>query len=144
MIYELLEHIKDRIESSTDYKSVILPSLPGVYSLNTAYIIIPDNITMEFAITSEMFSTFTVDIYFVTADCNADDISTMSRAIMKGYKSIGDILNKALPRGERSYSDGDMDANCYNVNVSMKTWMTAGKLPVSAHLSTNWKAILKG
>lgn len=144
MIYELLEHIKDRIESQTSYKAVVLPHLPAVYTLNTAYVIIPDDIGMEFAITSDMFSEFNIDIYFVTSDCNADDVNTMSKLVMKGYSSAKTLLDNVFDRGNRSYSDADMDANCSDISVSMKTWLVGGKIPVSVNLTTKWKAIIKG
>lgn len=144
MIYELLEHLKSRIESNTQFRAMVLPTLPGVYSLNTAYIIIPDNLSMQFGITSNVFSDFSIDIYFVMSDCNADDMSTLSKNVMKAYDSVKVLLEDVLPRGGRSYSDADMDANCHDVNVSAKTWMTGGKIPISVNMSTEWRAILKG
>lgn len=144
MIYDMLEHLKDKIESRTKFKAMVLPTLPGVYSLNTAYIIIPDNMSYEFAISSDVFSDFTIDIYFVVSDCNADDINTMSNNVLKGYQSANTLVQDVIPRGERSYSDGDMDANCSGLQVSMKSWMVGGKIPISVHVSTEWKAILKG
>lgn len=144
MIYELLEHLKNRIETNTQFKAMVLPTLPAVYSLNTAYIVVPDNVSMEFGITSEIFSDFTIDIYFVVSDCNADDMATMSRNVMKAYNSVKVLLEDILPRGGRSYHDTDMDANCHDINVSAKTWMTGGKIPISVNMSTKWKAILKG
>lgn len=144
MIYELLEHLKSRIESNTQFRAVVLPTLPALYTLNTAYIIIPDNVSMQFGITSDIFSDFSIDIYFVVSDCNADDMSTMSRNVMKAYSSVKVLLEDILPRGGRSYSDSDMDANCHDINVSAKTWMTGGKIPISVNMSTKWKAILKG
>lgn len=144
MLYDLLEHLKSRVESQTSFKAAILPALPGFYTLNTAYIIVPSNMTAEFAITEEMFSEFTVDIYFVTSDCNADDVNTLSKNVLKGYESVKSLIDKVIPRGERSYSDKYVDANCKDIAVSMKTWMTGGKIPVSVHISTKWKAIIKG
>lgn len=144
MLYELLEHLRSRIESKTQFRAMVLPSLPGVYSLNTAYIIIPDNLSMQFGITSDIFSDFSVDIYFVVSDCNADDMITMSKNVMKAYNSVKVLIDDVLPRGERSYSDSDMDANCHDINISAKTWMTGGKIPISVNMSTQWRAILKG
>lgn len=144
MIYELLEYLKSKVESETKFKAVVLPALPGFYTLNTAYIIVPDSLSYEFAISSGTFSNFNIDIYFVVSDCNADDISTMSNNILKGYQSASQLANDVLPRGERSYSDDDMDANCRSLQISMKTWMTGGKIPVSVHVTTEWRAILKG
>lgn len=144
MLYELLEHLRSRIESKTQFRAMVLPSLPGVYSLNTAYIIIPDNLSMQFGITSDIFSDFSVDIYFVVSDCNADDMITMSKNVMKAYNSVKVLIDDVLPRGERSYSDSDMDANCHDINISAKTWMTGGKIPISVNMSTQWGAILKG
>lgn len=144
MIYELLEHLKSRIESTTQFRAMVLPTLPAVYTLNTAYIIIPDNVSMQFGISSDVFSDFSIDIYFVVSDCNADDMATMSKNVMKAYSSIKTLINDILPRGGRSYSDSDMDANCHDINVSAKTWMTGGKIPISVDMSTQWRAILKG
>lgn len=143
MIYELLEHLKNEIESQTSFKAVVLPHLPGVYSLNTAYIIIPDDIQMEFAITSGSFSNFKVEIYFVTSDCNADDVNNLSRLVMKGYSSAKTLMDKVFNRGNRSYSDEDMDANCSDIAISMKTWLVSGKIPVSVNVTTSWMAIIK-
>lgn len=143
MIYELLKHLKDRIESQTSYKAVVLPHLPGVYSLNTAYIIIPDDIQMEFAISSGSFSNFKVEIYFVTSDCAVDDVNNLSKLVMKGYSSARTLLNDVFDRGNRSYSDEDMDANCSDVAISMKTWLVSGKIPISVNVSTSWHAIIK-
>lgn len=144
MIYELLEHLKSRIESTTQFRAMVLPTLPAVYTLNTAYIIIPDNVSMQFGISSDIFSDFSIDIYFVVSDCNADDMVTMSKNVMKAYSSVKALINDILPRGGRSYSDSDMDANCHDINVSAKTWMTGGKIPISVDMSTQWRAILKG
>ena len=144
MIYELLEHLKSRIESTTQFRAMVLPTLPAVYTLNTAYIIIPDNVSMQFGISSDIFSDFSIDIYFVVSDCNADDMGTMSKNVMKAYSSVKTLINDILPRGGRSYSDSDMDANCHDINVSAKTWMTGGKIPISVDMSTQWRAILKG
>lgn len=144
MIYGLLEYLKDRIESSTNFKAMILPALPGVYALNTAYIIVPDNVNCEFAITSEMFSSFVIDIFFVTSDCNVDDISTMTKNIAKAYSSAKSLVNDVLPRGARMYADNDIDASCSDVSVSMKSWLVANRIPISTHLSTRWKALIKG
>lgn len=144
MIYELLEHLKSRIESTTQFRAMVLPTLPAVYTLNTAYIIIPDNVSMQFGISSDIFSDFSIDIYFVVSDCNADDMATMSKNVMKAYGSVKALINDILPRGGRSYSDSDMDANCHDINVSAKTWMTGGKIPISVDMSTQWRAILKG
>lgn len=144
MIYELLEHLKSRIESTTQFRAMVLPTLPAVYTLNTAYIIIPDNVSMQFGISSDIFSDFSIDIYFVVSDCNADDMATMSKNVMKAYGSVKTLINDILPRGGRSYSDSDMDANCHDINVSAKTWMTGGKIPISVDMSTQWRAILKG
>lgn len=144
MIYELLEHLKSRIESTTQFRAMVLPTLPAVYTLNTAYIIIPDNVSMQFGISSDIFSDFSIDIYFVVSDCNADDMATMSKNVMKAYSSVKTLINDILPRGGRSYSDSDMDANCHDINVSAKTWMTGGKIPISVDMSTQWRAILKG
>ena len=144
MIYELLEHLKSRIESTTQFRAMVLPTLPAVYTLNTAYIIIPDNVSMQFGISSDIFSDFSIDIYFVVSDCNADDMVTMSKNVMKAYGSVKTLINDILPRGGRSYSDSDMDANCHDINVSAKTWMTGGKIPISVDMSTQWRAILKG
>lgn len=143
MIYELLEHLKSRIESETNYKSLILPALPGVYALNTAYIIVPDDVGMQFGITSDIFTDFTIDIYFVVSDCNADDMHTMSKNVMKAYSSVRTLLDSVIPRGQRSYSDSDIEANCYEVNASTKTWMAGGKIPISVNITTQWKAIIK-
>ena len=144
MIYELLEHLKSRIESTTQFRAMVLPTLPAVYTLNTAYIIIPDNVSMQFGISSDIFSDFSIDIYFVVSDCNADDMATMSKNVMKAYSSVKTLINDILPRSGRSYSDSDMDANCHDINVSAKTWMTGGKIPISVDMSTQWRAILKG
>lgn len=144
MIYELLEHLKARIESNTGFKALILPSVPAVYELNTAYIIVPEKMGMEFAITEQMFADFHINMYFVTSECQADDMKTMSKNVLKAYSSVSQLLEDVMPRGGRSYSDEDMDANCYDLDVSMKTWMTAGKIPISTRISTRWKAIIKG
>ena len=144
MIYELLEHLKSRIESTTQFRAMVLPTLPAVYTLNTAYIIIPDNVSMQFGISSDIFSDFSIDIYFVVSDCNADDMATMSKNVIKAYSSVKALIEDILPRGGRSYSDSDMDANCHDINVSAKTWMTGGKIPISVDMSTQWRAILKG
>lgn len=143
MIYEFLEHMRQRIESRTNFKAMILPSLPAVYSLNTAYIIIPSNMPIDFAISNDMFAKFKVDIYFVTSDCNADDVSTMSKNVMKSYSVVKKLVDDIYPRSERSYSDADLDANCDSISVSMKSWMTGGKIPISTCISTSWKAIIK-
>lgn len=144
MIYDLLEHLKSRIESQTNFKAVVLPSLPGVYALNTAYILVPTKMSAEFAITDQMFSDFTIEMYFVTSDCNADDVNTLSKNVIKAYSSVKTLVEDVIPRGERSYSDEYIDANCSDIAVSMKTWMTGGKIPVSVNISTVWKAIIKG
>lgn len=58
MIHELLTYIKKEVQKETGYKAVVVAKLPGVFELNTAYIIMPQDYNEQFLMTSYSLADF--------------------------------------------------------------------------------------
>ena len=143
MIHELLTYIKKEVQKETGYKAMVVAKLPGVFELNTAYIIMPQDYNEQFLMTSYSLADFSISIYFVTYSCDATRIDTLSLDVQNGLEKLEKLIRRTLGRGLRSYADEDMEANCSKYRINVSTWQTAGKIPIALRLNTFWKAISK-
>lgn len=124
----IMECLLDKIRETTTLEPLLVSGVPATFEIGKAYVVSPEQVTVEHCIGSGSIQDFDVDIVIPIQEFNSDYIETVGQGIQSGYEIVNMLMESTFHRlkivGEGQVYNTDYDINQWEANGFIYTVAT--------------------
>lgn len=136
-VSKTLDALVDTIRDTLKIDTYLVDGMPATFELNKAYVLAPEQVTVEHYIGSGSFQDFEVEIVIPVKQMDSGHQEILERSVMESLENVNFMLKDTFSR-LKIIGTGHI----YSTNYSITQWEANGFVYASADITISFKSFL--